>query len=75
MQTIILAGGCFWGMEDLFRAHEGVVETEVGYTGGKNPNPTYEHHSGHAEALKVTYDEAATNIDALFDYFFQIHDD
>lgn len=74
MHTIILAGGCFWGMEDLFRAQPGVVSTEVGYTGGDNDHPTYEHHPGHAEALKITYDETKTSADTLLDYLFQIHD-
>lgn len=74
MQSIVIAGGCFWGMEDLFRAQKGVTATEVGYTGGENDNPTYEHHPGHAEALKVTFDNTKTNVDTLFDYFFQIHD-
>lgn len=74
MQSIILAGGCFWGMEDLFRMQPGVTDTEVGYTGGENDHPTYERHPGHAEALKISFDETKTNIGALFDYFFQIHD-
>lgn len=74
METIILAGGCFWGMEDLFREQPGVADTEVGYTGGTNDNPTYENHPGHAEALAITYDPAQTNLDALLDYFFHIHD-
>lgn len=74
MQTLIVAGGCFWGMEDLFRAQEGVVSTEVGYTGGDNDNPTYENHPGHAEALKITYDETKTSTDTLLDYLFRIHD-
>ena len=74
MQTLIVAGGCFWGMEDLFRAQPGVTATEVGYTGGNNDHPTYENHPGHAEALKITYDETKTSADTLLDYFFQIHD-
>lgn len=74
MQTIVLAGGCFWGMEDLFRAQTGVVDTEVGYTGGQNDHPTYESHPGHAEALRISYDPKLTTLDKLFDYFFQIHD-
>jgi peptide-methionine (S)-S-oxide reductase len=74
MDTLIIAGGCFWGMEALFREQPGVVDTEVGYTGGEHADPTYEHHPGHAEALKITYDPAETNVDALLDYFFQIHD-
>jgi peptide-methionine (S)-S-oxide reductase len=55
-QTSYLAGGCFWGMEELVRAIPGVLETEVGYTGGDVPNATYENHTGHAEALKVVFD-------------------
>lgn len=74
MKTLILAGGCFWGMEELFRTQPGVIDTEVGYTGGENDTPTYENHSGHAEALKLTYDPAITSESELFDYFFQIHD-
>lgn len=61
-------------MEELFRAQPGVIDTEVGYTGGENANPTYERHPGHAEALAITYDETKTSLDALFDYFFNIHD-
>ena len=74
MQTIILAGGCFWGLEDLFRYEPGVVVTEVGYTGGKNTNPTYQNHPGHAEAIKITYDPKITSYQALLDFFFRIHD-
>lgn len=74
MNELIIAGGCFWGVEELFRVQRGVVDTEVGYTGGENTHPTYEYHPGHAEALKITYDPALTNEDALLDYFFQIHD-
>lgn len=55
----ILAGGCFWGMQDLLRKPEGVVSTEVGYTGGRNDNPTYQYHPGHAEAVRVIYPEVA----------------
>lgn len=73
-KTAVLAGGCFWGMEELFRQQPGVIDTEVGYTGGKNANPTYEFHPGHAEALKITYDPAATSYKQLLDYFFRIHD-
>ena len=73
MNTLILAGGCFWGMEDLFRMQPGVAATEVGYTGGENDNPTYRNHPGHAEALKITFDPQLTDEDQLLDYFFQIH--
>jgi peptide-methionine (S)-S-oxide reductase len=74
METIVLAGGCFWGMEDLFREQPGVADTEVGYSGGENDHPTYERHPGHAEALKIIYDSKATTLEALLDYFFRIHD-
>ena len=61
-KTLLIAGGCFWGMEELFRMQPGVVDTEVGYTGGENSNPTYENHPGHAEALLVAYDDKITTI-------------
>ncbi len=73
MQTLILAGGCFWGMEDLFRMQPGVIATKVGYTGGENDNPTYQNHPGHAEALALTFDPAQTTLATLLDYFFRIH--
>lgn len=73
-KTAVFAGGCFWGMEELFRAQPGVIDTEAGYTGGKNDHPTYEFHPGHAEALEITYDPEKTTYEALLDYFFQIHD-
>jgi len=73
MQKAYLAGGCFWGLEDLFRNQEGVVETTTGYTGGENANPTFENHPGHAEALEITYDPEKTSYRALLDFFFQIH--
>jgi peptide-methionine (S)-S-oxide reductase len=72
-KKIILAGGCFWGLEDLLRHQPGVIDTEVGYTGGKNDNPTYEHHPGHAEAVEITYDPEKTSYKKLLDFFFQIH--
>jgi peptide-methionine (S)-S-oxide reductase len=61
-------------MEDLFRQQPGVADTEVGYTGGAKENPTYEQHPGHAEALTITYDPKQTDLVALLDYFFRIHD-
>jgi len=73
-ERAILAGGCFWGMEDLFRQQPGVVSTRVGYTGGEVLNPTYRNHRGHAEAIEVVYDPAGTNYRALLGFFFQIHD-
>ena len=74
MNDLVIAGGCFWGVEELFRTQPGVVDTEVGYVGGENSQPTYENHPGHAEALKITYDPAQTTIGQLLDYFYQIHD-
>lgn len=73
-QKAVLAGGCFWGMEELMRARPGVVSTEVGYTGGTNANPTYENHPGHAEAVEIDYDPTVTTYEDLLDFFFQIHD-
>jgi peptide-methionine (S)-S-oxide reductase len=72
-KKIVLAGGCFWGLEDLLRTQPGVVDTEAGYTGGKNENPTYEYHPGHAEAVEITYDPTMTSYKNLLDFFFQIH--
>lgn len=72
-KTIYLAGGCFWGLEELFREQPGVIDTEVGYSGGTNSNPTYEFHPGHAEALAITYDTGATNYANILDFFFRIH--
>jgi len=68
------AGGCFWGMEDLFRNRPGVVDTEVGYLGGINDNPTYENHPEHAEGIEITYDANETTFQKLLDYFYTIHD-
>lgn len=69
-----LAGGCFWGMEDLFRKQPGVIDTEAGYCGGQNDKPTYEFHPGHAETLEITYDDQETDFMYILDYFFRIHD-
>jgi len=69
-----LAGGCFWGMEDLFRVRPGVTDTEVGYIGGENNNPTYKYHPGHAEGIEITYDTTVTSFKELLDYFFRMHD-
>jgi peptide-methionine (S)-S-oxide reductase len=69
-----LAGGCFWGLEDLIREQTGIIDTEVGYTGGTNENPDYNNHPGHAEALEITYDDSKTNYKQILDYFFRIHD-
>jgi peptide-methionine (S)-S-oxide reductase len=70
----IFAGGCFWGMEELFRSQPGVVDTQTGYTGGENENPTYRDHPGHAEALLITYNPEQTTYSNLLDFFFRIHD-
>ena len=70
----VLAGGCFWGMQDLIRKQPGVVSTRVGYTGGQNDHPTYRNHPGHAEAVEIVYDPAQTDYRALLEFFFQIHD-
>ena len=72
-KKIVLAGGCFWGLEDLRRKQVGVVNTTVGYTGGSVLNPTYENHEGHAEAVEIEYDSEKTSYRKLLDFFFQIH--
>ena len=69
-----IAGGCFWGMEDLFRVQPGIIDTEVGYIGGENENPTYKNHPGHAEGIEITYDDTKTNFKQILDFFFRIHD-
>lgn len=68
-----IAGGCFWGMEDLFRVRPGIIDTEVGYMGGENEKPTYKNHPGHAEAIELTYDTDITSFREILDYFFRIH--
>jgi peptide-methionine (S)-S-oxide reductase len=73
LKKTYLAGGCFWGLEELFRSQPGVVSIDAGYTGGDNENPSYENHPGHAEALEVTYDDEQTSFWKLLDFFFQIH--
>ena len=72
-KKVVLAGGCFWGLEDLLRRQPGVMNTEVGYTGGQNDNPTYHNHPGHAEAVEITYDPEKTSYKNILDFFFQIH--
>ena len=69
-----VAGGCSWGLEDLLREQEGIVDTEVGYTGGSNDNPDYNNHDGHVETLEITYDDSKTTYLNILDYFFRIHD-
>ena len=73
-ETAILAGGCFWGIEDLFRRQPGVVDTRVGYSGGDNEYPTYRNHPGHAEAIEIVFDPNTTTYRAILSYFFQVHD-
>ncbi|TXD84791.1 peptide-methionine (S)-S-oxide reductase MsrA [Subsaximicrobium wynnwilliamsii] len=68
-----IAGGCFWGMEDLFRTRPGIIDTEVGYIGGQNEHPTYRSHPGHAEGIEITYDPNETSFKRILDYFFRIH--
>ena len=73
LKKIVLAGGCFWGLEDLIRREVGVTNTEVGYAGGKVASPTYDHHSGYAEAVEIEYDDAKTSYQKLLDFFFRAH--
>ncbi|MDH3210312.1 MAG: peptide-methionine (S)-S-oxide reductase MsrA [Burkholderiaceae bacterium] len=73
-ETAILAGGCFWGMQDLVRKLPGVISTRVGYSGGDVPNATYRNHGTHAEALEVVFDPARFSYRELLEFFFQIHD-
>lgn len=68
-----IAGGCFWGMEDLMRKQKGIVDTKVGYQGGENDHPTYQNHPGHAESVEITYDPEQTSFREILDYFFRIH--
>jgi peptide-methionine (S)-S-oxide reductase len=68
-----IAGGCFWGMEDLFRVRKGIKDTEVGYIGGKNENPSYRNHPGHAEGIELTYDPTEVSFAEILDYFYRIH--
>jgi peptide-methionine (S)-S-oxide reductase len=73
-ETAILAGGCFWGMQDLIRKLPGVVTTRVGYTGGDVPNATYRNHGTHAEGIEIVFDPAIVSYRRILEYFFQIHD-
>jgi peptide-methionine (S)-S-oxide reductase len=73
-ERAVLAGGCFWGMQELFRRQPGVVSTRVGYSGGDVPNATYRNHGTHAEAIEVIYDPAQTTFRDLLEFFFQVHD-
>ncbi len=77
-EIAILAGGCFWGVEDLFRKLPGVIDTEVGYSGGDLDHPTYKDvktgRTGHAESIRITYDPSKLSYRRLLEFFFQIHD-
>jgi peptide-methionine (S)-S-oxide reductase len=73
-EKAILAGGCFWGVQDLIRKRPGVLSTRVGYTGGEVPNATYRNHGTHAEAIEIVYDPAKISFRDLLEFFFQIHD-
>jgi len=73
-ERAVLAGGCFWGMQQLIRRMPGVLSTRVGYAGGDTPNATYRNHGDHAEAIEIAFDPAATNYRRLLEFFFQVHD-
>src|SRR4029453_17854552 len=73
-ERAVLAGGCFWGVQDLFRRYDGVLSTRVGYTGGSTPNATYRHHGGHAEAVEITSDPARISYRQILEFLFQIYD-
>ncbi|MEV6018486.1 peptide-methionine (S)-S-oxide reductase MsrA [Streptomyces sp. NPDC051997] len=73
-EKALLAGGCFWGVQDLIRTFPGVLDTRVGYSGGDVPNATYRNHGTHAEAIEITFDPTKTDYRTILEYFFQIHD-
>lgn len=73
-ETAILAGGCFWGMQDLLRRYPGVLATRVGYSGGDVPNATYRNHGTHAEAIEIVFDPKQISYRQILEFFFQIHD-
>jgi peptide-methionine (S)-S-oxide reductase len=73
-ETAILAGGCFWGVQDLMRRYPGVISTRVGYSGGDVPNATYRHHGTHAEAIEIVFDPRIISYRDLLEKFFQLHD-
>ena len=74
MERAVLAGGCFWGMQDLIRKMPGVKTTRVGYTGGDVANATYRNHGTHAEGIEITFDPTVISFRRLLEFFFQIHD-
>ena len=73
-QRAVLAGGCFWGMQDLIRKRPGIISTRVGYTGGDIPNATYRNHGTHAEGIEIVFDPTVTSYRNILEFFFQIHD-
>jgi peptide-methionine (S)-S-oxide reductase len=73
-ETALLAGGCFWGMQDLIRRYPGVLATRVGYSGGDIPNATYRNHGTHAEAIEIVFDPSVISYRQILEFFFQIHD-
>jgi peptide-methionine (S)-S-oxide reductase len=73
-ERAVLAGGCFWGVQDLLRRYPGVISTRVGYTGGEVSNATYRNHGNHAEAIEITFDPQTISYRKLLEFFFQIHD-
>src|SRR6266550_7725494 len=73
-ERAVLAGGCFWGMQDLIRRYPGVISTRVGYSGGDVPNATYRNHGTHAEAIEIVFDPEQVTFRDLLEFFFQIHD-
>ena len=73
-ERAVLAGGCFWGMQDLIRKLPGVIETRVGYTGGDVPNATYRNHGTHAEGIEIVFDPSVIGYRRILEFFFQIHD-
>ncbi|OPC78213.1 peptide-methionine (S)-S-oxide reductase [Embleya scabrispora] len=74
VEKAVLAGGCFWGMQDLVRKQPGVTATRVGYSGGDVPNATYRNHGDHAEAIEILFDPSVTSYRDILEFFFQIHD-
>jgi len=73
-ETALLAGGCFWGVQELLRTYPGVIKTRVGYSGGDVPNATYRNHGTHAEAVEIVFDPATISYRKILEFFFQIHD-
>jgi peptide-methionine (S)-S-oxide reductase len=73
-ERAVLAGGCFWGMQDLIRKRPGVTETRVGYTGGEVANATYRNHGNHAEGIEISFDNEVVSYRQILEFFFQIHD-